>query len=101
MGWTDYNGWRIKTIIFMVVVLGSIYTINLFFMSNMQIPINNFDANGTNIPTTAPNAMQMFFGVLFFGYIQIGWIAFLFSVFTSCCWVVTGYVSYSFLKDFI
>jgi hypothetical protein len=99
MVWTDLSGWRLKTIIFMVIVLGSIYVINALFVTNMTLSVNNYQANGSNVPTRAPNAMQIFFSVMFFGYVQIGWLAFLLSMFTVICWVVVGYISYTFLKD--
>lgn len=100
-GWTDQSGWRIRLLVFMVVVLGAIYVINLIFVTGMDLSVNNYSANGTNIPTQAPSAMQIFFGVLFFGYIPVPMLGMLLSMFTMVCWLVTGYCAYSFLKDVV
>lgn len=118
---TVVGQWRLNLIIFMLVILVSCYTANSFFAdltTSEELNRERWDTynqslyNGTigyNESALGQEQGADFISLVFglgdyltFGNFGDNWaIRFVFTIVTSVCWIIMGYIIYTFIKEWI
>jgi len=105
--------WRLKMIIFLFILLTSIYTANAYFGSITieTVDYSPFEENivlSENDTTEGLDKGQSLIDVVFgigdfltFGNIDNFYARLLINVFISICWIGIGYIMYTFVKEWI
>ena len=109
---TVVGKWRLKAIIILFLALICIYTVYGIF-SNISTPdytvesIDSYNIN-ENDTTQGLKSSDSFWDVvlglgdfLSFGDFDNFWARFIIGLFVSICWIVIGYIGYTFVKEWI
>jgi len=109
---TVVGSWRLKTLVSLFIILTLVYTINGFFfdvetneqgyVTSEQITISQ---NQTEEAEDVSNDfVDMLYGIgsyLTFGNIDNSYARIILNLLTSVCWIIIGYLLYTFIKEFI
>jgi hypothetical protein len=109
---TAEGSWRLKTIILLVILLTSIYYINSFFY-NVDIDNDGYITDtdlelDSNLTDEGVDEGQGFIDILgnigsylTFGNIDNFYARLIINLFTTICWIIIGYIIYTFIRDWI
>jgi hypothetical protein len=109
---TVVGQWRLKAIIVLFLTMIVIYTCYGYFSN---IDVSSYDVGSVddytideNDTTKGLESSQSFWDVvlglgdfLSFGLITNIWARFVVNLFVSVCWIVIGYIGYTFVKEWI
>ena len=87
-------------IVFLTILLASIYMVNFFFVSNnVALPsVSGNPENGTQF-IQQHGGISALLGVLFFTYITEPTLLFIMNIFMTILWLVNGMILVSYLKE--
>lgn len=110
---TVVGKWRLNLIISLFVILTMIYLVNGFFYGIQTDEAGyikdegdvNLDDNLTKVgKNQGTGFLDVLFGIgdyLSFGNVDNGYARLILNIFTSCCWICIGYISYTFVKEWV
>lgn len=108
---TVVGNWRLKIILLLFILLTSIYIMN-GFLWDIDVDQDGYIASEYNVSYNQSDETQevsdsfidVVFGIgdfLTFGNITNTYARIFINLFVSICWIVIGYVMYTFLKEWI
>lgn len=109
---TVVGEWRIRFIIFLVVSLTCLYITNSFFYG-VETDESGFIVDETTTDSygdeeAGKESSQSFVSILFtagnyltFGNIDNVYARIIINIFTTVCWIVIGYILYTFVKEWV
>lgn len=101
MAVTDTTGWRVKVIIFLAVILISVYTISWIFCSGSFVSLgaNGYPSGMYNSSEPDMNIVSKIFGTITFAWLPNVYMLLIVDSFMALIWVVLIWIGYTLFKD--